>query len=933
MYRRLVLTLAANLVAVSALFAQGSIAGTVTDGKTGEPIIGANVIIPGTQLGVATDIDGKFLLSNVKAGTYNLQVSFITYKTHMIRDVVVENGKRITLTVPLQEDVTELDEIVVTGTRQVDTDFELVRSIKEAKLVVVGISAQQISRTLDRDAAQVMRRVPGVTIRGNEFVQVRGLNERYNAVMLHDAYAPSVETDQRSFSFALIPSSQLDRMLVYKSPAADIPGDFGGGVIKIYTKSIPDENGLEVNYSTQFRSGTTFRDFYHQQRNPNHFTGFSTGYYDLPSTFPADAGSVSAEQKIQAGRSLKNLWGVQKGTAMPDQRLGINFNRRMTFKNLTIGNISALTYSNSFTTFDVNRSDFNTYNTESDVIYSYNDRQYSQSVRVGALFNWAVRFDDNNIIELKNLYNQTSSDQYVERTGFNEESQVYVANGAFDKVYRGIYSGQLTGKHELFDHKTTVEWMGGYNRSYRDQPDYKRYRSDVDMTDGTHTLFVPVSSAQPDFLGRFFSELDENSVTGSLSVKQMISLREDPLLNPTVKVGGFFESKDREFHARNIGFVRASSIGFDNNLLNGTIEELFAPENINNTNGIRIDEQTNPNDSYDASNRLFAAYAMIGLPITKKINVDFGVRMENNNLHFISAEQNGTPVDVKYPVTRYLPSINATYSVTEKSLIRAAYGETLNRPEFRELAPFSFYDFSYNYTMKGNPSLKTAKIQNVDLRWEMYPSKQELITVGVFYKLFSDPIEAVNTGSGSLGSKSFSYQNAESAVSYGAEVEIKKSLSGLTSSKIVDNMSLLLNASLIKSEIELGDQISAGQSNDRPLQGQAPYIINAGLFYTDDESGLQLNALYNVVGKSIMFVGFEGYPDWYQMPRGILDLSVSKRFGEHFELRGGVSDLLNQEFMILQDGNDDGKFERDHDQVIQKYKPGSVYSVGFSYRF
>jgi outer membrane receptor for ferrienterochelin and colicin len=931
MYRSLVLTLAANLIAVSALFAQGSIAGTVTDGKTGEPIIGANVIIPGTQTGVATDIDGKFLLSNVKAGTYNLQVSFITYKTHMIPDVVVENGKRITLTVPLHEDVTELQEIVVTGTRQVDTDYDLVRSIKEAKLVVVGISAQQISRTLDRDAAQVMRRVPGVTIRNNEFVQVRGLNERYNAVMLHDAYAPSVETDQRSFSFALIPSSQLDRMLVFKSPAADIPGDFAGGVIKVYTKSIPDENGLEVNYTTQFRSGTTFNDFYSQQKNRNHFTGFNTGYYDLPAYFPADVDKVSTERQIQAGRSFKNLWAAQKGTAMPDQRVGITFSRRMNFKNLTIGNISAITYSNSFTTFNVRRSDFNSsFNGESDTIYVYNDKQYNQSIRFGALFNWAVRFNDNNIIELKNLYNQNSTDQYVSRSGYNQESNVHLANGAFDKVYRGIYSGQLTGKHELFDHKTTVEWMAGHNRSNRDQPDYKRYRSDVDITNGSRSLFVPVSAAQPEFLGRFFSELNEDSYSGSVSLKQMVSIKEDPLMNPTVKVGGFFETKHREFNARNIGFVRGNS--FDISLQDGTIEELFAPENINGTTGIELDEETKPNDSYKADNKLYAAYAMIGLPITKKINVDFGMRMESNNLHFMSRKLDGTIIDETYPVTRYLPSVNATYAITEKSLIRAAYGETLNRPEFRELAPFSFYDFAYNYTLTGNEFLKTAKVQNFDLRWEMYPSKQELITVGLFYKLFEDPIEAVNTGSGSLGSKSFSYKNAESAVSYGVEVEIKKSLSGLTSSKVVDKLSALLNASLIKSEIELGD-FAAGQSNKRPLQGQAPYIINAGLFYTDDETGLQVNALYNIVGKSIMFVGFEGYPDWYIMPRGILDLSVSKRFGEHFELRGGISDLLNQEFMILQDGNEDDDFDRDADQVIQKYKPGSVYSLGFSYKF
>jgi hypothetical protein len=520
----------ASIISFSS-FSQGSIGGSVKDVKTGEAVIGASVVIQGTSIGAATDVDGNFLIANVNEGTYSIVVTSVSYKSNIIPNVVVETAKRITLTIPLAEDVAELGEVVVNATRQTDTDFDLIKSIKENKLVVSGISAQQIARTLDRDAAQVMRRIPGVTIRNNEFVNVRGLSERYNAVMLHGSYAPSVETDIRSFSFSIIPSSQLDQLLVYKSPSADIPGDFAGGVIKVATKGIPDENRITIDYSMQYRSGTTFNDFYHQERSSTYWTGLNTGFYDLPSGFPADLRRTSGDGQINAGRSLKNLWSEQKSIAIPDQRLGITIARKFKIKRIEIGNITALTFSNALTTFNVQRSDFNAFNTTNNVqspIYLYNDRQYNQNIRTGVLFNWSFKFNDRHKVDFKNLLNQNSVDQFVSREGVNFESGVNVDNGSFDKVYRGIYSGQLMGTHKFMNAKTNVEWVAGYNQSNRDQPDYKRYRTDVDGTNGTKTLFVPVGAAAAEFLGRFYSKLDETTYSGGASVNQILGTSSNP---------------------------------------------------------------------------------------------------------------------------------------------------------------------------------------------------------------------------------------------------------------------------------------------------------------------------------------------------------------------------------------------------------------------
>jgi outer membrane receptor protein involved in Fe transport len=929
---RITLTCLMLIFGFSLALAQGSISGAVKDAKSGEAIIGANVVIDGTTTGAAADVEGNFDITQVKAGTYTLKVSSITYKTHVIPNVVVESGKKITLDIVLSEDVSALQEVVVQAQRQTDTDFELLRTIKEARLVVVGITAEQISRSLDRDAAQVLRRVPGITIVDNQFVQIRGLSARYNPVLLHNAYAPSLETDVRSFSFAMIPSSQLDRMLVYKSPSADLPGDFAGGIVKVFTKSIPDENGLILDYSTQIRLGTTFNDFYHQKRNGGHLTGFNNGYYDLPAAFPKNVNDAQqGEQAVNIGRSLKNLWTPQKESAVPDQRFTLTSNRKLKIGSVDVGNISAINYSNSFTMYKMDRADYTENGSGIDQNYGYSDKQYNQIVRTGLLFNWAFRFNADHTIEFKNLYNQSSQDQYVDRTGTGQSAGQ--KNGAFDKYYRGIYTGQLLGSHRLFNDRTTVEWVAGYNNSYRDQPDYKRYLSNLDGNGGAQ-LVVP-NTVLPNSLGRFYSRLDEHAYTGGLSVKQCFGFIKNPSKSPELKAGLFFENKNRTFSARNIGYKTSPNFNYD--LLNLSVGELFQAENINNNNGIQIGELTYRKDSYTASNTLLAYYLMASAPFGNKVKLDVGARVENN-LQQLNSYDDFKPasqavVKVHNQINRLLPSANLSYNFTERMLVRAAYGKTLNRPEFRELAPFSFFDFNYNFLYIGNPSLKTASVQNIDLRWEMYPSKNEVMTFGGFYKYFTDPIEnLVDINSPGGGLKQIFFKNARYAKSLGVEVEVKKSLDGITDSRFLNNLNFMLNATFIKSTVKLYDADTIGRSSSRPMQGQAPYVINSAIFYNSQKSGWTVNVLYNITGKSIVFVGNNTYRDVYLMSRNVIDITFNKRIGERLQIKGGITDILNQPLTLLQDGNNDDTFSRSKDQTIQKYKPGQVFSLGFTWK-
>jgi TonB-dependent receptor len=323
-----------------------------------------------------------------------------------------------------------------------------------------------------------------------------------------------------------------------------------------------------------------------------------------------------------------------------------------------------------------------------------------------------------------------------------------------------------------------------------------------------------------------------------------------------------------------------------------------------------------------------AAYLQAGLALGSKVNVVAGVRAENNSQKLDSYDLIGKPLKYDNTVLNILPSVNMTYNFSEKSLLRLAYGQTINRPEFREVAPFSFYDFVNNRNISGNSKLKNAEIQNYDFRFEAYPTPSEVVSLAFFYKQFTNPIEVV-FASGS--NPNLTFENAASAYSAGIEAEIRKNLNFIQATGFWSKSSVVFNAAFIASKVSLGTA-GANQSDNRPLQGQSPYIVNATYNYNDTQKGLQLNLSFNVIGQRIYAVGntYGGaaYPDWYEMPRNLLDFTFSKKLTKNVQVKGGVSDILNNNNIVLQDGNQDGKFDTAKDQIIQSYAPGRVYSLG-----
>lgn len=929
MLRKILFVALIQLISLAVFAQTGTISGTITDSKTTEAIIGANVVIQGTSVGAATDIDGNFSIKNVKPGTYTLSVSFITYKTHTIPDVVVEANKISSITVAMLEDSQELEEVVVTGTREINSDFTVLKAIRESKLVVSGISAEQISKSQDRDAAQVVRRVPGITLQDNRFVVVRGLASRYSSVMLNGVLAPSTEADSRAFSFDIIPSGLLDRMLIYKSGAAEFPGDFAGAVIQVTTKSAVESNFTNFSFGTGYRVNTTLTTQSSQQKSSTDFLGFDNGFRDIPDGAPADYRSLGFDvAKIeQESRKFKNTWGLDQVNVTPDLRFNFDLGRTFDVGRVQVSSINSINYSNTnqFNDIDFNRYYLYVQDFTSQVFFDYQDKQLTNNARVGLLSNWTFKYSPKSKIEFRNLYNRLGTNQTTIRQGINNFRASDYRNYSLRYIERTVYSSQLEGKHILQENKSKLTWLVGYTSAQRNEPDWKRLVTSraLDATEDTPYLVAVPSSPSPSNASRFYQALTEYNITNRLDFEYKFNESSEGRDAYELKAGYWFEYKDRNFDARQLSHI--SRDGFDPAVASLPFDQIFANENIGYTGGHIIGENSNVTDSYTATNLLTAGYFSATLPFSEKFRVIPGIRVEYNRQQLQTARGVGEK-EVDNPITSFLPFLNISYNTSTAALFRLAYSKTVNRPEFREIAPFTFYDFDNQADILGNEKLKVADIHNIDFRWEYYPTPSESISLGTFYKSFNNPIET-NIDNGTDNAV-FLYNNADKAENYGAEVEIRKSLAYSSPSRLLNNTSIVFNAAYIFSSIEFNNDGSLTEKTNRPMQGQSPYIVNAGLYYQDDDNGLQANIQYNVFGKRIALVGLPGAPTWWEMPRHMLDMTIAKKISDRTELRLGISDLLNAKFLVKEDANlDNNVSDEKTNRVVRSTRNGQYITI------
>jgi len=602
---------------------------------------------------------------------------------------------------------------------------------------------------------------------------------------------------------------------------------------------------------------------------------------------------------------------------------------------VTIGNITTINYSNTNNYTTLQKNSFLAYDTISnisDTSWTYHDHIYKNSVKIGSVHNWSFIIGHNKF-DIKNFYNHQGISKTLVREGRDFDNlQTDIKSFSSEFISRTIYSGQLCGEHKIFHDKTKIEWAFGYVLSNRYQPGVKRI-SFAKETSGDpefpyYNQYYMILGNKPDprYAGLLYFNTKENIKSYTINLEHKVKIGN---IKSTIKWGIFSENKQRNFDSRFLGFKMSSGASWE--LQFQHTDSIFSNTNINCKNGIVLDELTNPSDSYIAENDNKAGYIAVLIPITNKLNIYTGVRMEKNigNLNSFSSDFSKKKVEVKNDTLNFFPSLNISYNFNRKMLIRTAYGYTINRPEFREIAPYSFYDFELGATIRGNTALKNSYIHNYDFRFEFYPSILESIMIGVFYKNFKNPIEKRIIPAGS--DMNYSFDNALCAKSYGAEIEIRKSFQTQKNQylKIFKDFSVVMNGAYILSQVKFDTLQSKTQRTERQMQGQSPYIINAGLFYFNEKIGFQSNILFNINGKRILYAGDIQAPDIYEMPQPLMDITASQKIGKYITIKGGAQNILQKKTVFRQFvGTNYSKYQDVQVSPSQRYFTAGI-SVSF----
>jgi outer membrane receptor protein involved in Fe transport len=923
----------------SSIFAQGSgkISGTVTDKKTGETLIGVTVKIKGTTKGMATDVDGKYAITALADGKYVLVFQYVGYTGKEISDVVVASGKTTVFNLVLDETGGQnLSEVVIQGSFKKESVNALYAAQKNRAVISDGISADLIKRSPDRSTGDVLKRVSGTTIQDNKFVIVRGLADRYNNATLDNSSLPSTEPNKKAFSFDIVPASLIDNIVVSKTATPDLAADFAGGSIKIITKDIPTSNFFEISLGSGYNSQSTFKDFFNGPRYTENYFGFDGGYRQLPTSnsFPKNTNATEALRGNQAAQiaainKLPKVWKIGEHSAPVMQNHLLSLGRVKEFKSgAKLGAIVSLTYRNSETTRpEVERQYYN---------YDYNDRVNIFTTNVGAMANIAY-IQGKNKISFKNLYNRILDDRFTYRTGTDLGRSSDLQYYAFDMVQKGIFKTSLDGDHQLSE-KNKLNWNLSFANITNNQPDQRKigYQRGVDSRDNPNVPFLASNTALTKENNRFFSDLDESIYGGAVNDQHTVTLFGK---NATLKGGIGANYRQRDFSARLLGITLIQA---NQDIQSLPLSSLYSTSLINS--GVyELSEITANTDKYDANSLTSFAYGMLDQPITEKLRAVYGVRVEKFDLKLNSRNIDGTPNKIKQNYTDLLPSVNLTYTLTEKSNFRAAYYRTLARPEFRELAPFSYYDYELLGNVLGNQNLKRTLIDNADLRYEIYPDAGQIISVSAFYKHFNNAIEpSIYDGN---STPTFSYFNTPKAVNYGLELEFRHSLAFINESIVFQNMVFYANGTLVKSKVtNPTDQNYIVKS--RPMVGQSPYSINGGLQYNALGDNLNFSLLYNRIGRRISQVGGQVFSDVYEAPRNVVDFQTSYSFyKKKAQIKLNINDILNNQSVFYFDYNNDKKYSPENvitdpttggvtkDQLLSRFKTGTNVSLALSYNF
>ncbi len=933
---------------------KGKIIGKVLSSTTGEPLIGATISITGTKKTTQSDQNGMYSFSGLQKGKYSLVCSYVSHTKKTISDILLNEDEVLTQDIVMDKAGDMSSVVVKSNSGGLNRPKESVSSLliaqKNSASVSDGISAETIKRTPDKNTGDILKRVSGASLQEDKFAVIRGLSDRYNAAYLNGAPLPSSESDRKAFAFDIFPANMLDNLVIYKTATPDMPGEFAGGQIVITTKGIPAENFQSISASSGYNNISTFKTRKAYDGSRWNFIGIDSRR-QLPSDFPDmnTFKSMTLSERIKASQkfSPKNWDSFDEVTAPNSSfqyMIGRNYQRH---EKDFFGMLLSVSYNNTYTQSDVNRIFYAAeYDNQPQSIY--HEKVYNRQTLLGLIANFSLKLNNHNNFSFKNIYSINSEDKVTIREGQDDQinaSDRYTKSTVLHFTSNKIFSSQLLGEHYLPASKIKISWLASYSFISRDVPALRRmvYDSSAGSSSWSAKLYDtnPVDNDNTAGLS-FYSSNNEKIYNVKFDISRSFALGN---IQSNFKAGSYYQYRDRVFNPRLLAFCNYNSNTFDTRLLSLTPDVIF--NNIgsigNGKTGFVLKDITEMRDAYTASTNLFSYYAMLDQRYTS-IRLIYGARVEQFNQKLNADYNQFTPVRINSVQTDLLPSINLVYSINNKQNLRLSYSKTLNRPEFRELAPFLFRDYTIKYSVFGDTSLRRASIDNFDFRYEFFPGKAQLLSTSLFYKKFIDPIELISVTN---QEKTLSYRNSPSASILGAEFEIRALLGSLFHSSInsiLNKITIFSNYTFIQSKVnlEVKDTSNFYYKNGRVMQGQSPYVINAGITYQDDNHNFSSTVSLNQYGQRI-FLASNGdalqngqliEPNLWENSRTQLDVQFTKSFpSKNLDLKLTVKDLLAQDLIFFEDTNNNDKYDKGIDADRSSSTFGTIVNFSLSFKF
>ena len=937
------------LLSFTSIFSQGIISGTVLDKESGETMISATVLVEGTDAGEVTDFDGKYQIK-IDAGTYDIVFSYVGYPEMKIEGVVVKDGgvTVIDALLTMEKGGVQIEEIVVQAEAIKTTENAILVTMLNANRFTDGISQGEMAKLNISSADQAVAKVVGVSIADGSVV-VRGLGDRYSTAQLNGASIPSANPYKNSVNLDLIPAGLLSNIITSKTFTPDQPGTFTGGNVNIETKSFPESKSFKISLSTGYNTQSSFQNnFLTHDGGDLDWLGYDDGYRSRSSLYDDEnyadallrsAGTKARNDDAMAAKveelydaTLTNMVPTTTTTPM-NHGIGFSFGNQYEVGGRDLGVILSANYSRSFRHYDAGLRNYALESTTSQNLnqnFNLGGTTSIESPTVGGMVGLSYKINPSNRISFNTLYNHSADKSTRSFSGEHNTYQVtFPEIFEFRELYwleRSLLNNMLLGQHLFGSDGVKLEWIASASVATQREPELRYFGNEFDprdLDDPTDDRYAIRAPSEYDYPNHFFRKLSDEQFEGKLDLT--FPVLHNLSKGNKIKTGILYSLKNRIFDERRYSVQEKSAENY-----NGDAAAFFSDENsgviekdanVRNVIGNYIVDDTRASNSYIGSEKVMAIYAMGTIKPIENLDIVFGTRLENASLPVESADSLYTAGKLSV-----LPSINLRYALRNKMNLRAAFTQTVARPNLRELAPFSNFDFRTGAFIVGNPKLKITSITNLDLRWEWMPRIGEILAISTYLKSFINPIVLVNLGK---SNPEFQYQNVDKAIVYGVELEYRKNLGFI--SPALNNFKLGANLSCIYSEVnidaeELADirSINPDASDKRTFFNQSPYIVNTNLVYSNSEKNIDATLSFNIFGDRLVIVGQEGTPDIFEQTRPKLDFTISKKIKENLSVRLSAKNLLDPEYKLQSSFNG-------NDYIYSNYNLGRTISMSLSY--